>query len=213
MRITLDIFTVYSRISDLETELEAGLEIANGRPSKCHALIRNIVDLKNYVNHRTTGQFLELIYGEDENRFKVDREAEIRLQELIENNIEKCLPATNVSHFSVLWKQDDGINVQLHKDYLEEVCQTFEEMIRVSVDRMAPSGSLDDAVNPDWEIYQHWNVARQHYDRFVGRGELLDVIKAYVLSNDCKPLVLFGNSGVGKTALMAKSAVEVRPVT
>jgi len=152
---------------------------------------------------------MELTYDEDECRLKVDIEAEARLRQLIATEIERSIPEDNVGHFSVLWKQDDGISVQLHRDYLEQVCQTFEEMIRLSVDRAAPEEPLIDVSNPDWEIYQHWNVARQHYNRFVGRRELLDVIKSYVLSNDAKPLVLFGNSGVGKTALIAKSAVEV----
>jgi flagellar biosynthesis GTPase FlhF len=195
--------------SDLEVEIRTGMQFSNEQTCNCLAFIRKIVDLKNYVNHPTAAKFMELVFDEEENKFRIDTEADLRLTQLREEAMQRWLPSECISNFSVLWKQNDGINVELHKDHLEQVCVAFEEKMRESVDRLAPEIVEDTLTNLELEVYQHWSVAKEHYATFVGRGELLSIIKSYVMSNDCKLLVLHGDSGVGKTAIVAKSAVEV----
>ena len=171
--------------------------------------VRDIIDLKNYVNHPSAAKFMEVVYDADDTKFRIDSEAALRLAQIREEGIHRWLPNECISSFSVLWKEDNGISVELHKDYLEQVCTTFEEKMRASVDRLASEAADDTVTNLELEVHQHWLVAKKHYDAFVGRGELLSIIKAYVMSDDCKPLVVHGDSGVGKTAILAKSSVEV----
>ena len=45
---------------------------------------------------------------------------------------------------------------------------------------------------------------------FIGRSDILDIIRSYVVSNDRMPLVLHGDSGSGKTATIAMAASKVQ---
>lgn len=60
------------------------------------------------------------------------------------------------------------------------------------------------------EIARHALFCRDHTSSFEGRTDLLRVIHNYVLEDVETALVLYGESGVGKTTLMAKAALEIQ---
>jgi len=61
------------------------------------------------------------------------------------------------------------------------------------------------------EIARHALFCRDHTSSFEGRTEILRIIHNYVRKVDVRtPLVLYGESGVGKTTLMAKATLEIQ---
>ena len=61
----------------------------------------------------------------------------------------------------------------------------------------------------DLEIQNHQEFAKDRRKFFRGRQEYLNQIEDYIMSNISQPLVLFGESGSGKTALIAKSSSRI----
>jgi AAA+ ATPase superfamily predicted ATPase len=101
------------------------------------------------------------------------------------------------------------VDANFHADYLQEVCLAFEKTMKELIDNAA-SKLVYDIVPPlIEEVIQHWTVARDTCRDFVGREDVLEVINSYIMSTDNKPLVLHGESGSGKTAVMARASAQV----
>ena len=61
------------------------------------------------------------------------------------------------------------------------------------------------------EVTRHALFCRDHTHSFQGRADILQVIHNYVTGPDSvMPLVIYGESGVGKTSLMAKVVMEIQ---
>ena len=79
-------------------------------------------------------------------------------------------------------------------DHLDEV-----------LEKLRPADSLKE------EIARHAIFCRDKTHSFHGRKDILQDIHNYVnSSNPMKPLVIYGESGVGKTSLMAKVVMETQ---
>jgi hypothetical protein len=70
-------------------------------------------------------------------------------------------------------------------------------------------GDLQGTGRLDREIESHRSFGAGRIVDFVGRKEPLETIAAYVAGTDPRPLVLVGEPGSGKSALMAKAAESV----
>ena len=61
------------------------------------------------------------------------------------------------------------------------------------------------------EVTRHALFCRDHTHSFHGRADILQAIHNYVTGPDpIMPLVIYGESGVGKTSLMAKVVLEIQ---
>ena len=61
------------------------------------------------------------------------------------------------------------------------------------------------------EVTRHALFCRDHTHSFQGRADILQAIHNYVSRSDpMMPLVIYGESGVGKTSLMAKVVMETQ---
>ena len=61
------------------------------------------------------------------------------------------------------------------------------------------------------EVTRHALFCRDHTHSFQGRADILQAIHNYVTGPDpMMPLVIYGESGVGKTSLMAKVIMEIQ---
>ena len=61
------------------------------------------------------------------------------------------------------------------------------------------------------EVTRHALFCRDHTHSFQGRANILQAIRNYVTGPDpMMPLVIYGESGVGKTSLMAKVVMEIQ---
>lgn len=99
--------------------------------------------------------------------------------------------------------------VRVREDYTDAralgqlVLKDFTEVI----DHLYPAGAT---LNPlDVEAAEHESFVRHRLDVHVGRGNLLDHLDAHA-DGDGPPLALLGDSGVGKSALLANWIVRRR---
>ena len=175
----------------------------------CLLLQRDIVDLKNYINHPNVTKFMEIRYNELDERLEVDTNSQKHLQELLKDNLYTFLPPDNVHKFEVLWKHDSGIHKNLHKDYLNKVCEKTCESLKTLIDGQLKENSQTALVGDAGEVQQHWLMCRSRGTPFIGREHHLEVIRSYVTSNSSKLLVLHGEPGAGKTALISQAAMQV----
>ncbi|MBN1303172.1 MAG: DUF4062 domain-containing protein [Anaerolineales bacterium] len=108
--------------------------------------------------------------------------------------------AGNVHDYKTRWQEDGP--APAHLDQLcEDVYADLSKIIRTEVD-------LLETVDPlDREIEAHEVFGRDRARVFIGRGDILKAISDYIAGSDSHPLVVWGESGCGKSALMAK-AVE-----
>ena len=61
------------------------------------------------------------------------------------------------------------------------------------------------------EVLYHANFCMETAEKFNGRRDLLNEIQTYFTADDINtPLVCYGNSGCGKTAILAKIATQVK---
>ncbi len=60
------------------------------------------------------------------------------------------------------------------------------------------------------EVLYHANFCKETAEKFHGREDLLNIIKQYILNFGINtPYVLYGYSGCGKTAILAKISSQV----
>ncbi len=60
------------------------------------------------------------------------------------------------------------------------------------------------------EALQHLHACQYFVQSFQGREEIIERIGAYIKSSSSEPYVIYGQSGCGKTSLLAKGYSEVR---
>jgi len=111
---------------------------------------------------------------------------------------------------SELWELKNFLRQQLGANILEhnagdirklcvDVNTTLEKIILNEVSRFEARPALD------LEIEAHDNFASDHAKHFVGRKRVFDALDEYLKSADPRPLVIYGASGSGKSAIMAKA--------
>jgi hypothetical protein len=197
-----------------DVQLRRGLQSFAGE--NCLVLRRTIADLKNHVDLPLVGQcFAEVApCPDDPVGMHLDPESERHLDVLVNQVLPAAVRSDNVISRSVLWRHDEGISDKLHAEYLDEACRTIRNKLVTMIDGSA--GNVEPEVGDDAEvnelnaeINQHWTYAREAVEGFSGQGEALNLVHSYVISNDLRPLVVYGEAGAGKTTLIAKAALEV----
>lgn len=179
-------------------------------------MIRNIVDLKNYLGYTQAAKFIDVVYDDKDKKAKVDEESESALENLKNDKLLRWLPSDdNVTSMEILWKFDNGVDVLKHSSYVDEFCSDFQEKMLRLIDRLAHSqSSVSNDLPPlITELIAHWQEVQRYCNGFVGRSEALNILQQYVTSNDGKPLVITGLTGAGKSALLSKAAGEVRNIS
>jgi DNA replication protein DnaC len=115
----------------------------------------------------------------------------------------------------VKWAKGKGISLETHRDYITEFGELFFQQCKLLIDRNQEDNSQMGNLNPEdkkllTEVLDHAYFCNETAEKFQGRVDILDKIKDFILNDrSLKPLVLFGGSGCGKTAIMAKMTKEV----
>lgn len=117
------------------------------------------------------------------------------------------------------WCDNEGVDADFHKDYLQEIGNTFESALMRLIDHEVDSRQLpvvkgiprqiiDDVLT---EVLGQCHTASKKISFFKGRESLLQRIGTYSSepSELQKPLIVCGESGSGRTALLAKAAQQV----
>ena len=105
-------------LPELEKEVQLGIENCDNPHKRCVLILRDIVDVKNYVDDPRASCFMELVYNELSQCQQVDHDAENRLLRL-KNRARGLISDSNTLTHEVLWRFEDVIHPTLHQEYLD----------------------------------------------------------------------------------------------
>ena len=201
-------------ISVTEDEIYNGILNANAPNKHCIWFRRNIEDLLDVANNCKNTARLYTDFVED----AIDTDAAQLLQELKENRIEQTLDAERIVSYDVKWVTEKGIDPKScpeHKKYIEQLCSDFQKKLTENILEGIEESKSADIEDPLYiEIVQHIKICQEKCKKFHGRNVELDAIKAYLNTESNQlPLVLYGQSGSGKTSLVAMAATKCKEDT
>ena len=191
-----------------EEEIQVGVLQAPGDVNKkCLCFVRHIEDLEENKDHHRAMKFLDLVPGTND----IDRESQDMLNYLRDRKLTEKLNKNNIVHLKTTWSDVGGINATDNAAYLDELGQAFYEQMVWSIDEnlnQLESGQDEDQKN---EIIQSLQIRNDWSKVFYGREDILESVEKYVKdeNNRC-PFALYGESGCGKTALIAKCSKLAR---
>ena len=189
------------------TELEVVKGILEASNSGDHTLafIRSIKNVR-FELVRQASRFIDMTVH------KIDSEAQEFLSTLRDQKLVDTLPPENLCKYDVEWNESSGIQLDEKTEYIAEFCSDFEKKIVELVERAVTSQRDLSHEAAYRETLQHLHACRNFCQIFQGREEVVHRVKEYVLGASTLPLVLHGESGCGKTSLLAKSASLVSTV-
>ena len=194
-----------------EDEIRRGIITVTSPEKHCFWFKRVITDLIQNIDDRNAGKFLDKTYGDNSG---VDESAQKLLSSLREKELPAALSTKNVVQYDVQWT-NDGINPDAtaeHAKYLEKLCTDVYDvltgMIQEAIKEKEASEKEDSLVE---EILQHALFCQRKGLACQGRDEFLQSVKQSLLDyQNHQVVILHGESGCGKTSVMAKIAVEIR---
>jgi hypothetical protein len=110
----------------------------------------------------------------------------------------------HVKEYTVKWT-DEGVS----KEHLEDLCK--DVYISLSCIIMKQITEYEGKNALDLEIESHKEFGKERCEFFKGRRDSLSQIKDYLDFPNSKPLIVYGESGSGKSALMAQAVEDSTP--
>ncbi len=151
---------------------------------------REIENKNNISREKYSVQYIDFNNNDSEAKL-------VSLKEKIGVKLDK----SNIFNYKAQW-QGKNINKK-HIDHLcKDVLSSLEKVIKEQIDEFKEKDSLN------IEIEAHKKFGKELSKVFVGRDENLKKIKNYLKTSHSKPLIIYGDSGSGKSALMAKSVED-----
>ena len=191
-----------------EDEIRRGIINAIDQEKRCFWFKRVITDIGDNMGDSNAGKFVDKTWG---NPSTVDEPAQQLLNKLREKDLPEVLPSSNIIQYNVKW-HNNGIDPsasQEHAQYIEKNCTDFHDTVTEKINRGIEEDKSIHTEDPlTDEIFQHGTFCKKKCESFHGRHEFLTTVKEEVKKDQVA--VLFGESGCGKTSLMAKIAMEVK---
>ncbi|XP_070537831.1 NACHT domain- and WD repeat-containing protein 1-like [Ptychodera flava] len=200
------------KISVTHDEVKHGiLEASDNKEDHCVCFVRKFSDLEQHVDNKEAKNFIDIKWDNNE----VDDEAKQLLTDLRDRSVPSCLKSPNLVVSTLNHWSEKGIDldIQEHKQYLDNFLKTFHETMVKLIDR-AVEGDVNNVSNDPMfeEILQHLTFCKFKCQSFHGRVNLLSGIKEHLQERaqgkpgTASPMVISGESGSGKTSVMAKAA-------
>ncbi|XP_071144810.1 NACHT and WD repeat domain-containing protein 2-like [Mytilus edulis] len=185
------------KISVTHTEVMRGLADQE-LGKKCFWLKRNITDIQKQEPSKELSKFTEC-YGPVE---KVKT-----LLEDLKGDLSRKLPSENILSYNITW-QEKGLNPDFkeHSDYLDKITDDAEKKLKQLINDMIRADKKNTQDNLRLEVKQHLLFCQSKCADFKGREDTLKAVHNYIKSDKRHPLVIHGESGSGKTSLMAMIA-------
>lgn len=185
-----------------EREVRQGIINTKNPEDHCLAYIRRI-DHVNTSALRSACNFIDMVSRD------IDLEAASLLRVLRDEILPGCLPESSIARFTVEWSGADGLDQDSHREYLRQFCNLFFTNVAALVDRAVDANTrlANDRVYS--EVLQHLHACKDFCKIFQGREEIIARIRKYLAGSSRQPLLLYGESGCGKTSLLAKGYSQV----
>ena len=209
--IWLNLIKCFFSILVTQEEIELGLfQNSQEINKRCLCFIRNIQDLDQNVYHHRALKFIDLLPAENGSPAEVDVDAQDRLKLLRENIIPQKLNKENIVRLSTHWSDSSGISASDNSDYLDNLAQAFYDKMTWLIDSNLEEKSLNEDEQIK-EIRQSIIIRNKWSNIFFGRIDVLKAMEKYLKDTaNTRPLAVYGESGTGKTAVIAKCAKEAR---
>lgn len=179
--------------SATEQEIEAGAMRVADAEKHVFCFFRRIVGLPS---DRTAGVFADI-----DEQWAIDRDAAACL-ETLKGRLRSRLKG-NVHEYTTAWRQG---TVSL--DHLEALCEdVWRRLSEVIVNEISQMGEVE-AVEQEMADHDAFGRVRGRF--FFGREAYLQDITAYMRGPAKTPLALFGASGSGKSALLARALEQAK---
>lgn len=162
------------------------------------SFIRKIKDKKSIPFDDYSKDFFDF----DENN-EMDDSAEEKLVAL-KNRIDSKLPSSNIFDYETEW-EGKGVNKQHIKKLCDDVYSSLKKVIAGQINEFEEKYPLD------IEIEAHKEFGKERCKFFKGREDNRAQIKNYLENPNSKPLIVYGESGSGKSALMAQVVQDLHP--
>ncbi|XP_045162803.2 NACHT and WD repeat domain-containing protein 2-like [Mercenaria mercenaria] len=194
-------------MSVTEAEIFNGiLKLPDSAADHCLCFVRIIEDITSHLDHDKAWRFIDVLTSDSRS---LDSEAQTILSRLRDEKIVEKLHDTNISRNTVKWSEKDGINREDHDSYLRTFKDSFFNSMVDKIDKAVKkqrSLIMDELYI---EVLQHLNMANERCSMFHGREDILIDIKCYLNQQMEDPIILYGQSGCGKTSIMAQTAKMV----
>ncbi|XP_048449951.1 uncharacterized protein LOC109920854 [Rhincodon typus] len=197
----------------IEREVNQGLQTTGPPEDHCHWFKRYITDIQCNLSSEKAADFIDVCPRLPE----INKELYEAHTQFLES-IHAKLRHTNIYEYKVSWGRD-GINPQLNRShlfYIERLCADFQKTFIAHFHRNI--GSLNTKRGPErryhtmkrWvneEILEHVHHCQTLAEFFIGRETFLLNLKECLQESKQKPIILLGEVGCGKSALMAKASL------
>jgi WD40 repeat protein len=179
--------------SACEQEIEAGAFNVKDAHDHVYAFIREI---RGLPEDQRAKHFVDI----DENGL-LEREARSALEQL-RIRMRNYLPG-NVYKYHANWE-----NGTITYDHLEQLCEDVYETLKSVILKELEKVKNVDPIQE--EQADHEAFGRERTQHFIGRKSFLTAIGKYIQEGNREPLVAYGSTGSGKTALLAKAMLEAQ---
>lgn len=173
------------------------------RIENCIIVSRLITNMEELLTSSKKQKFLDILPCSNEQDLSAEIAANMLRKEIIgimdSNNCN-----TNFISFSnngTLYKDSD--------EYIQRVSQFLYNHITKLIDSSVQNQNSLHNDKLYREVTKHWNITIEASKTFTGRENILSRVKEYLLSETDQPLVIAGETGSGKTAIMSKIAADV----
>ncbi|XP_048383603.1 uncharacterized protein LOC125451016 isoform X2 [Stegostoma tigrinum] len=197
----------------IEREVNQGLQTRGPPEDHCHWFKRYITDIRCNLSSEKAADFIDVCPRMPE----INKELYEAHTQFLES-IHAKLRHTNIYEYKVSWGRD-GISPQLNRShlvYIERLCADFQKTFIAHFHRNI--GSLNTKRGPErryhtmkrWvneETLEHVHHCQTLAEFFVGRETFLLNLKECLHESNQKPIILLGEVGCGKSALMAKASL------
>ncbi|XP_059176942.1 uncharacterized protein LOC131956487 [Physella acuta] len=144
-----------------------------------------------------------------EGQLQADQQAD-QLISGFKKDLQSSLQSSNVKSYTVPWVAG-GLQpetIQHHSQYLNQFCQDFvsgvQQLIQADMQAMEALIRQQEYYSLYSEVLHHAHFCRLKCQTFCGQQDSLDLIRDYILDpSNRKPFVIFAQSGLGKTSLLA----------
>ena len=155
-------------------------------------------DIAGLPVDESSKDFVDLI--NDNGTWRTDAEAQQHLEKLKNDSLRNRL-GSNIRDYPAGWTGKSATT-----DHIDQLCADVLEDLTKVIESEIDQMQEDDPLEREVAVHQEFGVDRAKF--FTGRIAELDEIQAYLENNEKNPLLIHGESGTGKSALLAK-AVEI----